>query len=73
MKIKLSLELVGDQFQYDYEIGGERQHGIMPFGADHLEWVAYVIKVSKNIKAYEKMMATIPTPVICNPEPKRKP
>lgn len=62
MKIKISLELEGDEFQYDWEIGGERQAGSMPFGSDHLEFLCSVIATSKRIKAYKKMMADVDVP-----------
>jgi hypothetical protein len=57
MKIKISLELEGDEFKYDWEIGGERQGGSMPFGSDHFEFLCSVIATSKRVKAFKKMMA----------------
>jgi hypothetical protein len=62
MKIKISLELVGDEFKYDWEIGGERQGGSMPFGFDHLEYLCTVIQATKKVEAYKKMIAEIPVP-----------
>jgi hypothetical protein len=59
MKIKISLELEGEEFKYDWEIGGERHAGSIPFGSDHLAFISSVIETSKRVKAYKQMMSKL--------------